>query len=570
MSFVKYARNIVGPFAVLGLLGLFLVACSSGEAGTPAKPSVKAVPTATATMISVPSVVDTPTPTSTKAAYPDPSIKRGGSLIRAHYNTLTFDPTGSSSYRDLMYVEQFYSSLLQNRIGTELECDLCESWTIEDDGKTHVFKLHAGATFSDGTPLTTKDVIYSLNKIAGKIEGEVQSYRCAPMGLYLDPDNPYEAVDDTTLKIHTKYASSAFAKFLGMGYCGIIKDGTKKADLKNKPNGSGAFIMGDWDVGSQMTFEANPNYFRAGLPYLDTFVVPVISRTAQKPAVLTGRIDKSHILSASPDSWAEFEAFEKEGKGIWHKEPCLCIWGATLNVTAPPFNDIRLRRAVNLAMDRSSHHATATLGRPLMSLYQQAWWPAARQPEEIWNKYPGWGTGANKEAERAAAAQLIKDAGYPDGLKIRVLGVIAQEWLGSQLSKVGFDVQLEPADYTTQATRVNNREYDIFSWAWISGYSEPDVWIGTFFKTGGGSNNSGYSDPYVDQMFDTISREKDPVLRNMLIREVEDYILEAMPLAPTSDKFFDFIQWDHYKGYQNGLGESFHDASVWLYDGRVQ
>ena len=569
MSIMSKANRWAARWISVGSLGvvsaIVMASCAGEDPTATPRPGVTAIPTSTAT----PPPGVTATPTTAPG-----TIKRGGSLSRGHTGgPNTFDPTSTNSYLTLMAVEQLYSQLLQNRVGTELECDLCESWSLEGNGTVHVFKLRSNATFQDGTPVRAKDVIYTLRKVAGEIAGEPKSFRCAPMGQYLRSIDPYETPDELTVKLHLRYSSSAFPKYLAMGYCGIIKEGDTSETLKGEPNGSGAFIIKSYDPGSHIDFEANPNYYKAGLPYLDTYRVPFIpDRDAASVAVLTGRVDKSHILPGTRDSRQEYQRFVDEGKGRWHQEPCLCMWGGNMNVTKPPLDNKKLRHAINLAMDRTDYTESRLDGRGLPALYQQALWVGARSPEEIWDKIPGWGTGAKKQLEIEQAKQLVIDAGFPNGLEVSIMAHRASyvEWLGTQLPRVGIDATLDVRDRADMFLRVDNREYNIFSYAWISGYSEPDVWISTFFVTGGGSNNSGYSNPVVDQLFLEQSSETDLQKRIQLGRQIEDIILADMPLAPLPDKVFDFIEWDHYKGYQNGLGESFHDKAEWIYDGRMQ
>ena len=557
----------------LGVISAILLASCAGDDPT-------ATPTPSPTATSRPGPVASPTPTSTRVPTPtntpvlrDFGVKRGGSLTSAERrDPPSFDPHVASGAIDLFYISQLYSGLLWNKRGAELLCDLCETWKLENSGLTHVFGLRDNATFADGTPVRAKDVIYSLRKMTGEIADHAASPKCGTLGKYFRANEPFEAPDELTVKINLAAPAPAFPKFLAMNFCGIVKKGATSDELKTESMGSGAFVVKKWDTGSEVVYEARTNWWKDGLPYLDEFVVSIVpDTTARSSAVLTGRIDRTRV-SGSPDFRTQYDQFVKDGKGEFIDEPLMAVWGFGLNTSQPPLDNKMLRHAINLALDREDENQSVKNGFGVASLYQPRLWPGARKPADIWDKIPGWGTGANKQAEIEQAKQLVIDAGYPNGIDLKILtGIGGQaEWLTTQLPRAGMTGTIVKEDRAPLFQRYYDLDYELFSWALITGFPEPDQWIATFFLTGGSFNFMGFSDPNVDRLFIEQSKELDAQKRIQLATQVEDIVLEAMPWVPLADSASSYLQWWYVDGYDNGLGEFFRDRAEKLYDGRIQ
>ena len=582
-------RHVIRLKSLGVLLGLFALAAACAAEDPTSTPTARATntpaPTATATAtvtpqvggpVATPTATRTATPTATAAAEDTMMvIQRGGSLVhvkRAGPNT--FDPHAAVAAVDLFYISQFYSTILMNPKDADLVCDLCTDWSLENGGKTLVINLRKDATFADGTSVTAKDVAYSLKKMIGEIDG-LASTRCGGMKDYYVTDrDPHEVVDTYTLKIHLASPSPAYPVYLAASYCGIVKENATRDDMKTSPNGSGAFLVDSWDFGSEMTLVARQDFWKDGLPYLNSVRLPQIpDSTAATGAVLTGRADRSRV-GRGPDFWPSYEKFVAEAKGVWLEELCQCFGGPTMSVQKPPFDNKKLRQALNLALSRESMIASLLNGRGVPSLYMPVNWIGARSGEEIWNKIPGWGTGAKKEQEIQQAKQLVIDAGYSDGIDVNVIlgGYSTQnEWASIELAPVGIRLVLGGAiDRATRYQKMADLDYQMSYQLYAFGNPDPDIMLGNHFVTGASRDWSGYTSPQVDALHLQQRQELDITKRIALVREAEDIILEAMPIAPIPDQQFDFLQAWYFMGYDHAIGEYFHKRFEWIYDGRVQ
>ncbi|MDO8750813.1 MAG: ABC transporter substrate-binding protein [Dehalococcoidia bacterium] len=580
----------------------FLLACGPGQEPTPtptATPKPAATPTATPT--AAPLATATPTrpgptatPTPTTVATPTPTtspavrIKRGGTLRKG----VTGDPAG---FDPMMHAfaptdphsnANLYSYLLVNRVGSQLECDLCTTWKQEDGGKTLVFNLVRNASFEDGSPLTSKDVVYSLKKMTGEIDGKI-SPRCGIIKEYLAKDvaQPFEASDAYTVKIHLAHPSAAVSLNLATNYCAILKEGTTTKNVLTRSNGSGPFRIGKWNVGASLQLVPTPNYWKKDsngvvLPYLDALELVVVSDAeAQRAAAITGRLDHGgNYAGATPDALKTAEQFQKVGKGTFLVIKADSVGGIIMNVSKPPFNNLKLRQAVNLAMDRTAQRAIVFNDWAYAVLYQSANYAGARKEEEIWNVVPGWGTGAKKQAELEQAKQLMKEAGYGDGFSVQVYCFNAlyyelstAEFATTVLQRLGIKADLKCYESTaTFFPPMANLEYQIAGYIYGYGMPEPDIMLGSYFITGGNRNWSGLSDPRIDALYLQEKAEIDPQKRIQLVRQAEDIILDLAPWAPATIYYGGLLVWNHVKGWDYGIGSYFNNRFEYVYDARVQ
>ena len=576
-------------FGLIAAVAMLTAAACAGDDAT-ATPTATAtntpVPTATATATATPGVggplatatpTRTATPTATAPAEDMMVIQQGGGLImRGSGDPRSFDPHIQPGAGELPYISNLYSFLLMNPRGTELICDLCTDWRIEDGGLSIVFNLVKNATYEDGTPVRAKDVAYSIRKIAGEIDG-VASPRCGAMKEYLVTDrDPFELIDDFTVKIHLRAPAADFPWYLAVTYCGILADGAQREVLTKVPNGSGPFVIGEWIPGAKFEFVRRADYFKEGLPYLDTFTFFIIpDALAALGALVTGRIDLQSAFAAGPDEKLLFQKFVNERDGVWLKPICECFGGVIMNNTEPPFNDKKLRHAVNLALDRKSQEAILYDGDAKPVLFMPPSWAGARTPDEIWDKIPGWGTGAKKQAEIEEAKRLVIEAGFPDGLDVGVLSTPnifgrLGEWAVPQIEKAGIRGTINLQDRGVTIPKFVEFNYDMGTYFFTTGFPSPDILLAGYFLTGGSRNWTGHSDPRIDELFRQQSAENDLQKRIELTRQAEDILLDNMPFAPKVIPFFSFVHWPYWKGWDTAQGEYFWYKFEGIYDGRVQ
>ena len=459
----------------------------------------------------------------------------------------TFDAHNATSGAHDPHNSKLYSNLLWNPVGYQIVPDAAESYTISADGKVWTFKLRPNVKFQtgytpasprDGTAMTAQDVAYSLKKIMGLTDGVI-SARSGWMKEFIDidrPDNGLEAVDNLTLKVHLVQPFAGLANILVIGFSTIIPDGITRDQLAKRPYGTGPFKVDlqNSQRGAQWIYNRNPDYFKAGLPFLDGYRHVNMDGTAIiQTAFLTGKID---LTSGNPtlDNKAIFDQRVKSGQVYLLPYSTGCRPQViNMNSTKPPFNDRKLREAVNLAPDRIAYTQVVHNGFAVPSLYLDTS-GLGRTVAEI-EQMPGWRQ--PHDADVAAAKKIVSDL-YPKGLDVTMMvrnssNYMTQgEFLAGELKKIGINVTIQIVDSTVVFDRAAKLDYSLWTYYFCQTTGTPEELFGSYFLTGGSRNWIGYSDPKIDADYRDLAGTLDPVARKQKSQAMEKYILDFLPSAP--------------------------------------
>ena len=571
--------------SILVLVLAFVLACGPGAQPT-ATPTatVKPAPTATATKVpatsptaTLPGPAATPTPTS--VAVPTPTLapgeqpKRGGTLNLVEGSTPPhFDAYLGYSPGFQHMLGKTYNNLFVNYVGDKTDCEICSEagWHLEDGGKTMVFNIKPGIKFNTGKELTSTDVAYSLNMIMGNIDGIV-SARVGWVKEYVDKIETPSAYE---LRIKLVRPSTVVPKILSTSFAIIVPQGTTRDDFKSgvTPKGSGPFILKQFIADASLTLDRNPNYFKPGLPYLDKIEWTVAAdANTQWAAFYTHKADYRYQMEEPVDQYlAQIFKLRDDGKIKYISIPGVAgYYGVWMVASKPPFNDLRVRQAVNLGVDRVAF-GLGTFGdravpQLLMFLSGEDYGTPA---DKIWNVVPGWGTGAKKQQELDQAKQLLKDAGFPNGMDILQfsstssnIGYAAgSQLLQSQLKQIGIRTTLDIAKTggTDFANRLANLDYLIQNYIFYRITGDPDEALGQYMITGASRNPTGYSNKDVDKLYVQMSSETDPVKRKQLFFQAQDIILKDLWYAPAQNHNGYITYWPNLGGIdQIGLSPAF-------------
>ena len=438
-----------------------------------------------------------------------------------------------------------YNSLVWNPDGDILEPDAAESWEVSADGLTWTFLLRDNIRFQggytpvgprDGTLMTSADVKYNLGKMMGLVDG-VTSPRSGWMKEFIDtsrPDLGLEVIDQLTLHVHLNRPFAAFPSVLALGFSAIYPDGTSRTDLMDRPYGSGPFRLKSATAGVLWEYERNNDYFKPGLPYLDeVHHVNISDQVVSQAAFLTGQVDLLRDLP-TVDNEPIFDQLVDQGDIVMRPYNTQCRPQRVLmNVSRPPFDNPRLREAVNLVIDRQAYIDVVHGGNATAHLYlDTGGW--GRSEADIW-QLPGYRL--PKAADLAAAQDIIAQE-YPGGLQVNMIirgssGYILQgDYIASLLRQTGMDVTLEVLDTATFFGRVVSLDYELFGYWFCQTPGTPTELFGSYLTTGGSRNWSSYTNFAVDTAYLDMAGTMDPALRRQKALDLEDLILADMPIAP--------------------------------------
>ena len=436
--------------------------------------------------------------------------------------------------------------------------DLAKSWEWSDDGLTVTFQLWENALWSDGEPVTSDDVVFSLDRM---IQKDVSRPRVKNITPYYDGS---EAIAPHTVAVRTKFPTpAAFLPFLAVDFMSIqpkhvlegMADPEEEFDDPENIVGSGAFIYvpGSLQVGQKWEFERNPNYFKDGLPFAEGKETIVITdKDRFVTAFHNDQIDIVHRGSLLPlTDMVSFKAdWESEGRGVVYS-PGFTLQGLTnMKWTAPPFDDPRVRRAVFLAIDRKEladidKLGFAKMGQPFFpgspwasSDETVATWPGFRYVDESGELYLGDPIGVDGLTKHpddiAEAKRLMAEAGHPDGFDgvnyhtytaNKNVPVILKQQLSDTL---GIELDIKITD--TAATIAAEQEVDFSHFVSVHNgpnIVDPDDLLSGVYLAGAPRNPIDYEDPEIRAIFEKQKSEPDLAARQALIREAEAIILKG-------------------------------------------
>ncbi|MFN8624193.1 MAG: ABC transporter substrate-binding protein, partial [Chloroflexota bacterium] len=269
----------------------------------------------------------------------------GGTLTMARTaDIFTFDPYATQDDYSIFTELQVYDRLVKLAAdGKSVEPELAESWEIAPDGLSATFKLRQGVKFSDGTPLTVDDVVFSLTRAIDQT---------GSWGFLFSPVTKVEAVDDSTVKLTL---SEPFAP-LELALSTFAASIYSKANFEQygdtageHPLGTGAFMLDHWDKGSQVVLKKNPNYWQAGKPYLDGVTFTIVGDDNARVLQLQGsQVDAIDFVPPN-----QIDPLVASGAQLQKVDGTAVGW-LTLNEAIKPLDEANVRCALAWAVDRDA------------------------------------------------------------------------------------------------------------------------------------------------------------------------------------------------------------------------
>ena len=442
------------------------------------------------------------------------------------------DPPNFDVHQNSTYVTQHvtapcYNNLVQyDPLDPERVIpDLAERWEVSPDGQRYTFQLRPDVRFHDGQPCTSADVKVSLDRI-----------RQPPAGVISIRQEAFEAIDDvltpdpSTVIIALKQGNASLLGNLAGGHMAIYPHHVleKEGDMKKVMVGTGPFKLKKYTRGVSVELERNPDYFIRGRPYLDgitIFIMP--DPNSAYAAFRTGRLLMLRLLEMNLGKRVEQELGEKV---ILQRTAGYRFRAFNLNTTRKPWDDLRVRQAVSLAIDRQASIRLVSDGEGAIGGSMPPTGAWSLSPEELRGIA---GYAPDVEANRARARQLLTEAGFPDGFKTTMLvrRVTPSErlavFLKDQLSKIGIEATLDVQETATAYDAINRRAYDTAPWETAFAVADPDSVFSEFFVCKAARNYALLCLPEVDELFRQQSQTLNTAERKKLVHEMDRRILHS-------------------------------------------
>jgi peptide/nickel transport system substrate-binding protein len=554
---------LVGP-VVLAMLVL-VRPCAPATTPTP-KPPGALLPAAIPVATPVQAAEAMPRPSDAgMLRAPEPSPKRGGILKWGGLaNSTLYDLHQTGTIANMGPQAPMYDLLVQaDPVNWNVIIpDLAKSWKVADDGLTYTFYLREGVKFHDGAPLTAEDVVASFNHIIFPPPGVISPRR----GLF-EAVKEVVATEELMVEFRLKEPSGFLLRAIAAGFNVIVRKKTLEEnnyDLRRVSAypGSGPFRHKSLEPGVVRKLERNPDYWNAELPYLDGIEVFHLEFGPK-----TGAACLAHTIDFcwGIDPISERKAKNIKGLNTTRIYPT-APFGLFLNFKTKPFDDVRVRRAINLVLDKAALVDAVAESVGVV----RAGWVLPTDPffKEYWEKVkeqPGWRSPTAEDI--AEAKRLMKEAGYEHGIKgldfvVRDIpfqiawAPIVQDILKRELKIESNIRQVASGVWYEEAS---GGRYDLTIYAF--GVTLPhvaDYWA-NWMKTQGGYNFIPYSNPEFDAIVAATARESDSVKLRELMEQGIKILDRDIPNIVFASAFIPIAWWDNVKGH----GTATKGANFW-------
>jgi len=463
--------------------------------------------------------------------------KRGGILHARGWDPPHFDPHLTRAFMTHTALSFVYNKLLRHKVGPDVvpgtfivEPDLAERWEAPDD-TTYIFHLRQGVKWHNKPPvngreLVAEDVKFSFDRFL-TVPGN-------PERQLLEAVDRVEVVDRYTVKFLLKEPFVWLLDILANAMCTWIvapEVGEKYGDFKKVETaiGTGPFLLESYEPNVKTIFKRNPDYFRQGLPYIDGVEWLVVQDESTGLAMYrTGQLD-----TGPGGNWSvrqeDLEALKKSHPQL-HYQDMLAINSTTIWMRndQPPFNDVRVRRAISQAIDRQALiEAVYLRGEPSPAIGRGlAQWSLPIDQLGAGAKYYQYNP---KEAKR-----LLAEAGFAKGLKTPLTVssgygrdlIEATQLVQRYLKDVGMEVELKIQEYGAYQATTGQGKFDGMAMGPFAVAWEGDSALYGPYMPDQPRNRGHVNDPKLTAMVQEQRRTQDPEARKQILVDFQRYAAE--------------------------------------------
>ncbi|MHB8644672.1 MAG: ABC transporter substrate-binding protein [Thermomicrobiales bacterium] len=524
-------------------------AASSATSAATAATGATTAPSAASPVASVAatSAVNAANPTVSGAAAVQP--KPGGTLVISWWtgDPPDLDPFLNVTFRAQEFAGFFYSRLLKYDSGPGVGPnsfkpvpDLAEKYVVSTDGLTYTFTIRANAKWQNlppmsGRAVTADDVVYSFTRFR----------QVSPNKNYFDVVKDVKATDPRTVVFTLNNAFAPFENAVAAPVLWIMPKEVIEADgdARKRVIGSGPWIFNKFDKGVQVVAKKNPDYYFTGTPYvdeLDLLIIPTAAtsvanlRAKQVDIIAPSQSDRKAIAASNPE--IQLTDF-----------PQNLLYFMYWRVDAPPFNDVRVRQAVSLALDRDELITVLDEGKGYINnsipAGLESWWLDPRGAD--------MGPSAKYfKRDVDAAKKLLADANFPVGQKIPFISTqnaygdtfnSSIELVIKQLKDAGIQLDFQPQDYAAyiSSTFLGKFTPGTMIWGLETPFQEPHEYLFNMYHPKGVRNHAGVNDQKLTDMVDKQAVTLDKGARKQLINDIQRYTGEQQyyvigPIGPST------------------------------------
>lgn len=478
----------------------------------------------------------------------------------------TLDQAQTSINIEEFILKDLYEGLTIYDAAGQIVPGAAESWTVSDDGTVYTFKLRAGAKWSDGSPVTAEDFVFSYQRIenpataAGyaNILYPIKNAEKVNKGEMKPEELGVKAADEKTLEITLERPTPFFLELLAhqtalpVSKASVEKNG---ADFV-KPGvmvSNGAYRLTGHVPNDSLTVEKNTEHWDAANTKIDKVIFyPIDDQAASVRRFEAKEMDLAYNFSADQIDRLK----ESYGEQV-HISPTLATYYYAFDTRQEPYSDVRVRQALSMAVDRDflakeiysgSQIPAYSMVPPGMETYGE---PAKADFAEM-----------SQLDREDKAIELMKEAGYGEGGKPlaieiryntnpnheRVATAVADMWkntFGATVTMVNLDVS------SHYAFLQEGGAFNVARAGWVADYADAENFLALSVSTNKTFNYGKYNNPDFDALMKKSYEEKDPEARSKILHEAEALLMKEQPIAPFLTQADLWLVADKVKGWQD-------------------
>lgn len=461
-----------------------------------------------------------------------PAVPDRHTLIdsRDNYDPRSLDPALSTDVPTGRAVSYVFDGLTRFTPKAAVVPDLATSWELAADGVTYTFHLRHGVRFHDGTSFSAADVRHSWERVLDPATRGGRGWPLYPIrgaqefaagkasgiaGL--------QVVNDSTIRITLTEPFAIFPKMLAMPATAIVPKVTPP-NFGEHPIGTGPWKFVAWHHDDYLLFARNTQY-HDGAPLADSLEARIIPELSTAEAEFqAGNVDVFEVPAQESPSWQANE----ETRPLLQSAPSLRLIYGAINTTRGPLRDVRVRQAINLAVDRGMILRRLMGGRGTLA--------AGVIPPSLDGFNPSL---AAYPYDTTRARALLREAGYPDGIDIELWTSQSEQFpriaqtIQAYLGQVGIRVKIVQRDASSMREAARNGKTDIALKDWYADYPDAENFLYPLLHSanrGVGGNVSFFSDAAFDSVVSKARREPDDQKRFVLYREADSLAHEQAPM----------------------------------------
>jgi oligopeptide transport system substrate-binding protein len=465
-----------------------------------------------------------------------PSISGGGTLNLYGTNPYTLDPAVSSDANSTGYILQIFDGLVKPGDDLQPAADIAQTWEISQDAVTYTFHLRHDVVFQDGRKLTAADVKYSWERalnpatgspVAGTYLGDIVGAKDMLSGK-TNSLSGVKVTDDYTLQVTIDAPRSYFLSRLTYPTAMVVdKNNVSSGEWWRKPNGTGPFKLTQWQDNALLVLERNNRYYgeKSGVEKVEFQMLTDLPMNLYE----TGKIDVTGVNAAYIDRITD-------PAGPFYKEqqisPELSFSWIGFNTNKPPFDDINVRKAFTLAVDKDK-----IISLILRDMVDKAegilppGMPGYNQNLKGLSFDVNAAKGALKASKYGGAAGLpsitLTTSGYGNTIS-PILEALVTQWR----ENLGVEVKIRELDPNFFIYNLKAEKNEMFDMGWIADYPHPQDFLDVLFHTGADNNFAEYSNPEVDKVLDAAAIEPDNAKSLQMYQQAEQMLVDDAAMLP--------------------------------------